>query len=267
MDINNQRIRIMKKKKIKLEVAPIGLANLILLITICIASSSTIIAQAQSTQKALAPIQKDELPKGYLIANFTIKDSVTFQKYREAVAGLAQKHQGKMLMRDINSKTVEGDNPKQIMAIIEFPSFKDAEGYYNSAEYREAKKFGIASAERSIILAKGIVQVSSGRSEQPKGYLVENFTIHDQDIFRKYIEAGGPLVEKFNGRAIVYDVNAKVVEGNGKQITAVMEFASFADLERFYNSPEYIAARQFRVSSTEGSVVLGEGISENLKGK
>jgi uncharacterized protein (DUF1330 family) len=62
-------------------------------------------------------------------------------------------------------------------------------------------------------------------------------------------------------------VNAKVVEENGKQITAVMEFASFADLERFYNSSEYMVARQFRFSSTEGSVVLGEGMSENLKRK
>lgn len=253
----------MKKTKIKLEVSHMGF---ILWMISCIVSSSTIVAEAQSTPKT-APIQKDEPPKGYLIANFTVKDSVTFQKYRDAATGLAQKHQGKMLMRDINSKTVEGDNPKQIMAIIEFPSFKDAEGYYNSAEYTEAKKFGMASAERLIILAKGIAQVSSGRSEQPKGYLVANFTIHDQDTFRKYIEAGGPLVEKFNGKAIVYDVDAKVVEGNGKQITALMEFASFADLERFYNSPEYNAARKFRITSTKGSVVLGKGISESADKK
>ena len=241
--------------------------NLTLLVISCIASSFTIVAKAQNTPTTVAPKQQDEPSKGYLIANFTVKDSVTFQKYRDAAAGLAQKHQGKMIMRDIKSKAVEGVDPKQIMAIIEFPSFKDAEGYYNSPEYSEARKFGRASAERLIILAKGIPQAFRVSSEQPKGYLVANFTIDDQDTFRKYIEAGGPLVEKFNGRAIVYDVNAKVVEGNGKQITAVMEFASFADLERFYNSPEYIAARQFRVSSTEGSVVLGEGISQNLKGK
>jgi uncharacterized protein (DUF1330 family) len=239
--------------------------NLALLVIGCIAHSLSFQAKAQE-KRTMVTIPKDE-PKGYLIANFTVKDSVTFQKYRDAAAGLAQRYHGKMIMRDINSKTMEGVDPKQIMAIIEFPSFEDAEGYYNSPEYTEARKFGMASAERLIILAKGIPQAVRITSGQLKGYLVANFTIHDQDTFRKYIEAGGPLVEKFNGRAIVYDMNAKVVEGKGKQIIAVMEFASFANLERFYNSLEYRAARKFRIASSNGSVVLGEGNMENPKKK
>src|SRR5688500_3803627 len=125
----------------------------------------------------------------------------------------------------------------------------------------------MASAERFIILTKGIPQAVRVSSGQPKGYLVANFTVHDQNTFSKYIEAGGPLVAKFNGKAIVYDTNAKVVEGNGKQIMAVMEFASFADLERFYNSPEYTAARKFRIASSNGSVVLGAGMSEKAEKK
>jgi uncharacterized protein (DUF1330 family) len=236
--------------------------NLILLVMGCIASSLAFEAKTQNTLKTMTKIQKDEPPKGYLIANFIVNDSVTFQKYRDATVGLAQKHQGKMIMRDINSKTVEGVDPKQIMAIIEFPTFEDAEGYYNSPEYTKARNFGTASAERLIILAKGIPQAVRVSSGQPKGYLVANFTIHNQDTFKKYIETGGTVVEKFNGKAIVYDVNAKVVEGNGKQIIAVMEFPSLNDLERFYNSPEYVAARKFRIAATEGSVVLGEGMTE-----
>ena len=92
-----------------------------------------------------------------------------------------------------------------------------------------------------------------------RGYLVANYTIHDQQTFQKYMEAAGPLAPKFNGKVIIYDVKSRTMEGNPKSIMAVAEFPTVADAERFYNSPEYSAARQFRIASTEGSVVLAEG--------
>ncbi len=241
--------------------------NLVFVVVSCIASSLSFEGKSQTAPKTVEPLQKEKPAKGYLIANFTVRDSVTFQKYRDATAGLAQKDRGKMIMRDINSKTVEGIDPKQIMAIIEFPSFEDAEAYYNSPEYTRARKFGMASADRVIILAKGIPQAVRVSSGQPKGYLVANFTIHDPELFKRYMEAGSPLVAEYNGKAIVYDVNAKIVEGHAKQIVAVMEFASLADVERFYNSPGYQAARKFRVASSQCTVVLGEGVIENPEKK
>ncbi|WP_241152004.1 DUF1330 domain-containing protein, partial [Pseudomonas viridiflava] len=36
---------------------------------------------------------------------------------------------------------------------------------------------------------------------------------------------------------------------------AIAEFPSLADAERFYNSPEYTAAKKLRIAATEGSVV------------
>ena len=42
-------------------------------------------------------------------------------------------------------------------------------------------------------------------------------------------------------------------------VIAIAEFPSLADAERYYNSPEYTAARKFRVASTEGSVIITEG--------
>jgi len=229
------------------------------------ASSLFLEANAQNSSTAMDTLKKEETPKGYLIANFTVKDSVTFQKYRKAAAGLAQKYQGRMIARDVNSKTVEGTDPRQVMAIIEFPSLKQAEGYYNSPEYTEAKKFGMASADRLIILAEGIPEAAQPSAGQANGYLVANFTVHDQDTFKKYMETGGPVVGKFNGKAIVYDGKARIVEGKGQQIIAVMVFPSFTDLERFYSSAEYTSARKFRHASTKGTVVLAEGMSENQK--
>lgn len=94
----------------------------------------------------------------------------------------------------------------------------------------------------------------------PRGYLLANYTIHDQETFKKYMEAAGPLAPKFNGKVIIYDVTARTLEGTPRSIVAVAEFPSVAEAERFYDSPEYIAARQLRIASTEGSVVLAAGL-------
>lgn len=96
----------------------------------------------------------------------------------------------------------------------------------------------------------------------PKGYLIATFTIHDQETFQKYVEAGGHLAAKFNGKVILFDMNPKIVEGKSEAFMALMEFATLADVERFYNSPEYTAARQFRIAATTSTVVLAEGLPQ-----
>ncbi|WP_413992638.1 DUF1330 domain-containing protein [Labrys okinawensis] len=94
---------------------------------------------------------------------------------------------------------------------------------------------------------------------QPAGYVIANYTIKDQPTFEKYIEAARPLVPRFGGKIIVFNLNATVVEGPPRSVIGIAEFPSLAAAQRFYNSPEYAAAREFRTASTEGSVVISEG--------
>lgn len=96
------------------------------------------------------------------------------------------------------------------------------------------------------------------RSTQLHGYLVANYTIHDQATYHKYMETAGPLASKYGGKVIIYDVNTRTLEGNPKSVISIAEFPSVADAEQFYNSPEYTAAKKFRIASTEGSVLLAE---------
>ncbi len=51
-----------------------------------------------------------------------------------------------------------------------------------------------------------------------KGYIIANFTIHDEEAFKKYVEAGGSLAAKFNGKVISYDVKPDVTEGSAEAI-------------------------------------------------
>jgi uncharacterized protein (DUF1330 family) len=43
-------------------------------------------------------------------------------------------------------------------------------------------------------------------------------------------------------------------------VIAIAEFPSVAEAERFYNSPEYTAAREFRIASTKGSALRASSV-------
>ena len=59
---------------------------------------------------------------------------------------------------------------------------------------------------------------------------------------------------------IVYNPGEKpIVEGEPRSVIAVAEFPSLAEAERYYNSPEYTAARKFFTDSTEGWRIITEG--------
>lgn len=225
---------------------------------------STITLHAQDT-KQVSPVSttKAVQPHGYMIANYTINDQETFKKYMEAAGSLAPKYNGKVIIYDVKSRTLEG-NPEAIMAVAEFPSVADTERFYNSPEYTTARKFRMAATTGSVVLAEGL---PSSNTIETNGYMIANYTINDQDTFTKYMEAAGTLAPKYKGKVIIYDTKAKVLEGNPEAIAAVAEFPSVADTERFYNSPEYTAARKFRIAATKGSVVFAEGLPKVTKTK
>jgi uncharacterized protein (DUF1330 family) len=121
-----------------------------------------------------------------------------------------------------------------------------------------------STMKRLIIGAASAMAIAVGstghaQDAQAPGYMIANYTIKDQAGFQKYMEAAGPLAPKFGGKIIVFNLNATAVEGKPQSVMAIAEFPSVADAQRFYNSPEYTAARKFRVDSTEGSVVITEG--------
>jgi uncharacterized protein (DUF1330 family) len=105
-----------------------------------------------------------------------------------------------------------------------------------------------AAAAAAITIA--LVATGYAQNTKPPGYLIANYTIKDQ---------AGPLAPKYGGKIIVFNLNATSVEGQPKSVMAIAEFPTLADAQRFYNSPEYTAARKFRVASTEGTVVITEG--------
>jgi uncharacterized protein (DUF1330 family) len=91
-------------------------------------------------------------------------------------------------------------------------------------------------------------------------YMIGSYDVRDEAGFQKYIQAASPIVSQYGGRVIVYNPGAKpIVEGTPRSVIAIAEFPSLADAERYYNSPEYTAARKFFTDSTEGWRLITEG--------
>lgn len=101
--------------------------------------------------------------------------------------------------------------------------------------------------------------VSQAQDAQAHGYMIANYDIKDQATFQAYMEAAGPLAPKYGGKVIVFNLKAPEVEGKPRSVMAIAEFPSLADAQRFYNSPEYTAAKKLRMAATEGTVVITEG--------
>lgn len=116
---------------------------------------------------------------------------------------------------------------------------------------------------RTIIGLAIALTAIAGQAQDAKplpGYLIANFTIRDQAMFQKYREAVRPISLKYQGKAIVFNANARKVEGNPQTVMVVVEFPSLADVEAFYFSPEYTEVKKLRMASTEGTIILTEGL-------
>lgn len=187
---------------------------------------------------------------GYMIANYTIKNQAIFNKYMAAAGTLAPKYNGKVIIYNEKPTILEG-KPQSVIAVAEFPSMQEAERFYNSSEYAAARQFRIASTEGWVILTEGTASAAF-TSTHPLGYQFVNYTINDQNTFKKYMEAAGSLAPKFGGKVIIYNEKVKVLEGKPKSVIGIAEFNNEIAAERFYNSTEYTAARKFRIASTDG---------------
>lgn len=85
-------------------------------------------------------------------------------------------------------------------------------------------------------------------------YLIVTARIKDREGFiNGYGKAAAELTARFGGRYIVRAPGARVWEGPGADGASVVvsEWPDMATLERFWNSPEYAAAKKLREGMAE----------------
>ncbi|HBI11325.1 MAG TPA: DUF1330 domain-containing protein [Franconibacter pulveris] len=94
-----------------------------------------------------------------------------------------------------------------------------------------------------------------------KGYLIAHVTVSDPAAYAEFARAAGEVIKEFNPKIIVWSGQYENLEGESHERHVVIEFASFAEAKRFYESPGYQAARSLRAGAATGTFVLVEGAS------
>ena len=90
-------------------------------------------------------------------------------------------------------------------------------------------------------------------------YLIANITVTDPEAFKAYGAKVPAVIAQFGGRYLVRGGAVTAVEGASPfNRLVVLEFPSMDAARGFYNSPEYLAAREARAGVSDFDMLLVE---------
>lgn len=90
-------------------------------------------------------------------------------------------------------------------------------------------------------------------------YVLADIDVTDPARYEDYKPLAAASVEQYGGRYVVRGGNVEVLEGTWPAGRFVMlEFADGAAARRWYNSPEYAAAKAIRQEASKSTLVLVE---------
>lgn len=96
----------------------------------------------------------------------------------------------------------------------------------------------------------------------PKGYVVANIRVKDQEKFQQFSGMAGPIIQKYGGKVLARGPDADRLEGDVSGVVMMIEFESKEAANTFYHSEEYQAAKAVREACSETDFMIIEGASE-----
>jgi uncharacterized protein (DUF1330 family) len=92
----------------------------------------------------------------YIIIRIDVDDPGLLKAYQTAAPPIIEKYGGKFIVRGGSVTTLEGPDESRRIVIIEFPELSDAEAFYHSPEYTQARKLREGSAVAEFIAVNGV---------------------------------------------------------------------------------------------------------------
>ena len=92
-------------------------------------------------------------------------------------------------------------------------------------------------------------------------YFLVDVAVNDPQLYAEYRKLVMPTLEKYGGRFLVRGGTVETIEGdwNSERIV-ILEFENSEQFQRWYNSPEYTAARTVRFKASTASAILVQGV-------
>ena len=92
-------------------------------------------------------------------------------------------------------------------------------------------------------------------------YVLANVTVTDPVRYEEYRRLVSPTLAKYKGRFIVRGGPLEVLEGGWRPNRLVLlEFPSVEQARAWWSSPEYSEAKKIRHATSEGTLLLLEGV-------
>lgn len=92
----------------------------------------------------------------YMIVDIDVHDAKAFEQYRNMVVPTIQKYGGKYLVRGGKTEVLEGNwDPKRVV-VLQFDSVEKAKQWYDSEDYRPAKKIRLGATTGNTLLVEGV---------------------------------------------------------------------------------------------------------------
>ena len=94
--------------------------------------------------------------KAYVIVNVNVNDPARYAEYAKAATPTVAAHGGRYIARGGRAEKLEGSVSVNRIVVLEFPSYDQAKGWYDSPEYRAAASIRQSCSSGDLILVEGI---------------------------------------------------------------------------------------------------------------
>ena len=92
-----------------------------------------------------------------------------------------------------------------------------------------------------------------------KGYWIGRVDVKNEEAYKPYSVANGPIFRKFGARILVRGGPFDAVEGQARGRNVVIEFPDYATAMACYRSPEYQENMKIRQANAVTDLIVVEG--------
>ena len=93
----------------------------------------------------------------------------------------------------------------------------------------------------------------------PKGYWIGHVDVRDEEGYKPYAAANGPIFKKFGGKFVIRGGKFEGPEGTPRSRNVVVEFPDYATALACYRSPEYQENIKRRLPHSTAEILIIEG--------
>ena len=94
----------------------------------------------------------------------------------------------------------------------------------------------------------------------PKGYIIARIDVTDPEGYKEYVALNGKAFSKYDAKFLVRGGKFTSKHGKPRARNVVIEFESYEKALACYESPEYKAAEIVRNKTSDGDVIVIEGL-------